>query len=121
MSRWFTWEQVNFNSAVHHALSEALQTLSAYQQELAGLRGELSKEGEIWREKFEHSDRELTAVRTGIDALRRGDTVSVWCRLRAPAPGPGITGRWVGLVANGDGIIEPQFAFLDKNHRGDGD
>ncbi|HMG74927.1 MAG TPA: hypothetical protein VK582_15610 [Pyrinomonadaceae bacterium] len=69
MSRWFTWEQVNFNSAVHHALSETLQALSAYQQELAGLRGELSKEGESWREKFEHSDRELTALRASIEAL----------------------------------------------------
>ena len=69
MSRWFTWEQVNFNSAVHHALAETLQALSAYQQELAGLRDELSKEGESWRDKFEHSDRELTALRSGIEAL----------------------------------------------------
>ena len=37
MSRWFTWEQVNFNSAVHHALAETLHALSAYQQELAAL------------------------------------------------------------------------------------
>lgn len=69
MSRWFTWEQVNFNAAVHHALFETLQALSAYQQELAGLRGELSREGESWREKFERSDRELTALRAGIEAL----------------------------------------------------
>ena len=44
MSRWFTWEQVNFNSAVHHALSETLNALSAYEQELARLRAELGKE-----------------------------------------------------------------------------
>ena len=69
MSRWFTWEQVNFNSAVHHALAETLQALSAYRQELAGLRSELSKEGESWREKFELGERELTALRAGIEAL----------------------------------------------------
>src|SRR6266550_403483 len=69
MSRWFTWEQVNFNSAVHHALSETLHTLSVYQQELAGLRSELTKEAESWREKFERSDRELRALRAGIEAL----------------------------------------------------
>jgi len=69
MSRWFTWEQVNFNSAVHHALSDTLQALSAYQQEMAALRSELSKEGESWRERFERGDRELTALRAGIDAL----------------------------------------------------
>ena len=69
MSRWFTWEQINFNSAVHHALSDTLQALSASQQELAALRSELSKEGESWREKFERSDRELTSLRAGIEAL----------------------------------------------------
>jgi len=74
MSRWFTWEQVNFNSAVHHALSETLQALSAYERELAGLRSELNKEAESWREKSERSDRELTALRAGIEAeLRKRD------------------------------------------------
>jgi hypothetical protein len=69
MSRWFTWEQVNFNSAVHHALAETLHTLSAYQQELAGVRAELRSETETWRAKFERSDRELSALRAGIEAL----------------------------------------------------
>src|SRR6266567_7713477 len=35
LSRWFTWEQVNFNSAVHHALAETLHALAVHQQELA--------------------------------------------------------------------------------------
>jgi hypothetical protein len=65
MSRWFTWEQVNFNSAVHHALAETLQILSAYQQELAGVRAELRSE----TEKLERSDRELSALRAGIETL----------------------------------------------------
>src|SRR2546422_1280929 len=29
LSRWFTWEQINFNSAVHNALVDAVQELSA--------------------------------------------------------------------------------------------
>lgn len=65
MGRWFTWEQVNFNSAVHHALAETLDTLSAHQQELAELRSET----ENWRERFERSDRELSALRAGIETL----------------------------------------------------
>ena len=76
ISRWFTWEQVNFNSAVHHALSETLQALSAYRQELSayqqdltGLRGQLSKEAENRRGEFERRDRELTTWRAGIEAL----------------------------------------------------
>lgn len=70
MSRWFTWEQVNFNSAVHHALAETLQALSAYQQELAVLRFELAKQAEISREKFERGDRELMTIRAGIEAQK---------------------------------------------------
>lgn len=69
MSRWFTWEQVNFNSAVHHALAETLHALSASQQELAGLRAELRSEAEGWRERFERTDRELSALRAGIETL----------------------------------------------------
>lgn len=55
LSRWFTWEQVNFNSAVHHALSDTLQALSVNTQELARLRMEMDKESNAWREQ----DREI--------------------------------------------------------------
>jgi hypothetical protein len=70
MSRWFTWEQVNFNSAVHHALAETLQALSAYQQELAALRIELAKQTAESREGFERGNLELTTVRAGIEAQK---------------------------------------------------
>lgn len=39
-TRWFTWEQVNFNAAVNHALRDLLQVLSAHEQELGKLRVE---------------------------------------------------------------------------------
>jgi hypothetical protein len=68
MSRWFTWEQVNFNSAVHHALAETLHALSAHQQELAALRVELAKQAEASREGLERGDRELTTLRGGLEA-----------------------------------------------------
>lgn len=48
LTRWFTWEQVNFNRAVHDALSDAVRILTAEVQELAALRAQLS--GEIRRE-----------------------------------------------------------------------
>lgn len=69
LSRWFTWEQVNFNSAVHHALAETLHALAAHQQELARIRAELLKENENSREKFALNQRELTALRAGIETL----------------------------------------------------
>lgn len=68
MSRWFTWEQVNFNSAVHHALSETLNALAAYEQSLARTRAELNKETEARRENFEQNSRELLTLRAGLEA-----------------------------------------------------
>jgi len=34
LTRWFTWEQVNFNAAVHHALLEAVAILRTQEEEL---------------------------------------------------------------------------------------
>jgi chromosome segregation ATPase len=69
MSRWFIWEQVNFNSAVHHALSETLHALSAQRQYLAGMRVELQRDSEAWRGKLAHTDQELSGLRAGIESL----------------------------------------------------
>src|SRR5882724_1155882 len=44
LTRWFTWEQVNFNRAVHDALSDVTKILMAEAQELAALRAQLSGE-----------------------------------------------------------------------------
>ena len=58
MSRWFTWEQVNFNAAVHHSLSETLELLSAQKQELIRLHTELGKATSAL-DKKEHEIQEL--------------------------------------------------------------
>ncbi|HZM99644.1 MAG TPA: hypothetical protein VFB70_09635 [Pyrinomonadaceae bacterium] len=42
-SRWFTWEQVNFNAAVHHALLEALQALNEQEAAIADVRSQLAQ------------------------------------------------------------------------------
>ena len=55
-SRWFTWEQVNYNAAVHHALGEALQILSNQEAGITALRARTESENE--------------ANRAEIDALR---------------------------------------------------
>ncbi len=41
LTRWYTWEQVNFNSAVHNALGEACAALAAQAQHLAELQDRL--------------------------------------------------------------------------------
>lgn len=58
LTRWFTWEQVNFNRAVHDALSDVTKILMAEAQELAALRAQLS--GEMRRE--------VVALRSDLDA-----------------------------------------------------
>lgn len=58
-TRWFTWEQVNFNAAVHHALRDMLPALSAQKQELGNLRAKLEQHGTA-----------LTAQRAEIETLR---------------------------------------------------
>ena len=42
-SRWFTWEQVNFNAAVHHALLETLQALNEQEAAIAAVRSQLAQ------------------------------------------------------------------------------
>ena len=63
LTRWFTWEQVNFNAATHHALRDLLPLLSAYEQELVRLRAQMEVEAEARR-----SGLELTAQRVEVDA-----------------------------------------------------
>jgi hypothetical protein len=55
-SRWFTWEQVNFNAAVHHALLETLQALNEQEATLAAVRSQLANaraESETLRDQIQ--------------------------------------------------------------------
>lgn len=69
-TRWFTWEQVNFNAAVHHALRDLLQVLSAYDQELGKLRAKMNSEAEARQIEFEQRQNELATQRSEIEKLR---------------------------------------------------
>jgi DNA repair exonuclease SbcCD ATPase subunit len=40
LTRWFTWEQVNFNRAVNDALSDLVEVLKSQAQELSSLRAQ---------------------------------------------------------------------------------
>jgi hypothetical protein len=44
LTRWFTWEQVNFNRAVNDALGDVVEILKRDAQELAAWRGQLRAE-----------------------------------------------------------------------------
>ncbi|PYS20526.1 MAG: hypothetical protein DMF72_20870 [Acidobacteria bacterium] len=62
LARWFTWEQVNFNAAVHHAIRDTLDALSRQQAAIASLR----HEAENRQSKLENTITELSAR---VDAL----------------------------------------------------
>ena len=67
LSRWFTWEQVNFNAAVHHALSDTLEALRSHEQELMRIRTEARNEAEVRLASLERSEREINALRASIE------------------------------------------------------
>jgi hypothetical protein len=66
-TRWFTWEQVNFNASVHHALRDLLPILASYEQELERLRAQLAQAEAHRRTEAEEHQAGLTAQ---LDELR---------------------------------------------------
>ena len=85
-SRWFTWEQVNFNAAVHHALGETLKTLTeqdaairsnlaeneALRDEIDTLRAQLQAEAATRRTELQHQQLETNALRAEIRGEMEG-------------------------------------------------
>src|SRR5881394_926946 len=50
LTRWFTWEQINFNRSIKDALADVVDILKADAQELATLRAQLAHEANERRE-----------------------------------------------------------------------
>lgn len=74
-TRWYAWEQVNFNAAVHQALRDILVLLSAYEQELRKLRAQIKAEAETRQIETQQHQADLTAQleaqRIQVDVLVR--------------------------------------------------
>ena len=62
-TRWFTWEQVNFNAAVHHAIRDMLPLLSAQDQELKKLRAKIDVDSAHRRTEGEQFRTEVVQLR----------------------------------------------------------
>jgi len=73
-TRWYAWEQVNFNAAVHHALRDMLPLLTTYEQELERLHTRIGAEADVRRIEVEHNQIELARLRASlreeVEALR---------------------------------------------------
>jgi hypothetical protein len=68
-TRWYVWEQVNFNAAIHHALRDLLPLLAAYEHELESRRAETaavrdSLEAEL--ERLQRQQGEFAASNTEL-------------------------------------------------------
>ena len=66
-TRWYAWEQVNFNAAVHHALRETLSALSV----LEASTRQLITEYELLSKRTEQIESDLHLKRAEIDAQRK--------------------------------------------------
>jgi hypothetical protein len=69
-SRWFTWEQVNFNAAVHHALGETLRMLTEQDAAIASIAAISTQLEKNAGENARENARENAALRLEIETLR---------------------------------------------------
>lgn len=69
-TRWYAWEQVNFNAAVHHGLRDIVQLFSAYEKKLANQRQQLVAESEARRAEAQRHQSELQLLRLELDTQR---------------------------------------------------
>ena len=70
LTRWFTWEQVNFNAAVHHALRDVLEALSESQRSFETLRAQHFAELEKYHAEYEELRAESEELSTESEDLR---------------------------------------------------
>jgi predicted nucleic acid-binding Zn-ribbon protein len=69
-TRWYVWEQINFNAAIHHAFHDLLPLLAASEHELERLR----VENAALRDELEQQKGELAALQAEtLAALRERD------------------------------------------------
>ena len=70
-TRWYAWEQVNFNAAVHHALRDMVQLLSSYEKRIETHLEQLRAESDARQAERQQHQSELQALRLEIAAQQR--------------------------------------------------
>ena len=71
-TRWYAWEQVNFNAAVHHAIRDLLPVLAAYEQELRKLQTRCADQQVEFEEYQAEASARLAEIRIELRELRDG-------------------------------------------------
>lgn len=70
-TRWYAWEQVNFNANVHLAIRDILVVLTDYQQELERLRAHQAAHEAARQADFEKQQSEIDTQRAELEIQRR--------------------------------------------------
>jgi len=81
-TRWYAWEQVNFNAAVHHALRDLLPLLSAYEHELENLRAETTAAHNAQQIELEQNQSALARLRAELAHLTSAQNAKVEAQLK---------------------------------------
>ena len=68
-THWFTWEQVNFNAAVHQSLRELLPVMAAHEQELQALRAQLAAQFATAETKLSELEAVTGKTETRVEGL----------------------------------------------------
>lgn len=87
-TRWYSWEQINFNAAVHHALRDTLDALLDLEQQLGQLRAEMDARAQQFEQnqiemmtQIESQRAEMEAYRAQTTADQRALSLEVNARL----------------------------------------
>ena len=83
LTRWFTWEQVNFNAAVHHALRDVLEALSESQRSFETLRAQHFAELEKYHAEYEELRAESEDLRVDIRTATGKLNATIWAESEA--------------------------------------
>lgn len=80
-TRWYSWEQINFNAAVHHALRDTLDALQDLEQQRAEMSAKMEAQLEQLQIEMMTQRREMEAYRAQIEAQQRARGLEVNARL----------------------------------------
>lgn len=70
-TRWYSWEQVNFNASVHQSIRDLLQVLNSYQQEFERLQARHAEERRADAERHLNLQTEVSALRAELETQQR--------------------------------------------------
>ena len=82
LTRWFTWEQINFNRAVKDALADVVEILKAEAHELAVLRAQVTEQMRRADDRFGEMEAQLSNL-TDENQRRHAELAGQYSRIEA--------------------------------------